>query len=206
MTREWVAANRAAVWIVGGLALAAAVLVSLTLGRDPPVAYAPTSPEPRPAGDSLVGPVRVTVDASDPDRWVYFDFSVGATVEAPGPLGWDLAFRRFNVMANGGAGFRGRGGARALDAAVLDSVGPVPASGYRAATSPRDSVNPALDRWYDYGFTSHLLTPRPTVYAVRTADGRYAGIRFLSYYCPGAAPGCMTFEYIYQGDGTRTLR
>lgn len=206
MIRAWVAENRAAAWIAGGMALAAGALVALTLGRDPPVTYAPTSPDPRPAGDSLVGPVRVTVDASDPDRWVYFDFSSGAPVGAPDPLGWDLAFRRFNVMVNGGAGFPGQGGAQALDAAAVDSVGVLPASGYRQAVSPRDSANPALDRWYDYGFTSHLLTPRPTVYALRTADGRYAAIRFLSYYCPGAAPGCMTFEYVYQGDGTRTLR
>ena len=206
MIRQWVAENRVAVWVVGVMTLAAGVLVSLTLGREPPVTFVPTALEPRPVGDALVGPLRVTVDASDPDRWVYFDFSSGATVEAPAPLAWDLAFRRFDVMVNGGAGFRGRGGARALEATALDSVGAVPGAGYREATSRRDSTNPALDRWYDYGFTSHLLTPKPTVYAVRTADGRYAAIRFLSYYCPGAAPGCMTFEYLYQGDGTRTLR
>lgn len=206
MIRRRVREHRVAVWISGGLILAAIVLVALTLRREPPVTFAPTVPEPRPVGDSLVGPVRVTVDASDPARWVYFDFSRGAAVGEPGPLEWDLAFRRFNVMVNGGPGFAGRGGAVGLEATTLGSVGTAPGSEYEVPASRRDSVNPALERWYDYGFTSHLLTPKARVYAIRTADGRYAVLRFLSYYCPGATPGCMTFEYMYQGNGTRALR
>jgi hypothetical protein len=38
---------------------------------------------------------------------------------------------------------------------------------------------------------------------VRTADGRFAKMRILSYYCTGATPGCVTFEYVYQGSGSR---
>ena len=200
------AEHRAAVWITAGLVVVVGGLVALSLQRESPVTYTPTSPEPRPVGDSLVGPVRVTLDASDPDRWVFFDFSRGAAVAAPDHLGWDLAFRRFNVMVNGGPAFSGRGGALRLGTTALDSVRTVPLTGYEATDSRRDSVNPVLERWYDYGFASHLLTPRPAVYAVRTADGRYAAIRVLSYYCAGATPGCMTFEYLYQGDGTRALR
>ena len=79
-------------------------------------------------------------------------------------------------------------------------------AGHAVVGAPGDSVNPALERWYDYGFTSHLLTPKPGVYAVRTAEGDYAALRFLSYYCPGARAGCVTFEYVYQGDGSRLLR
>ena len=37
---------------------------------------------------------------------------------------------------------------------------------------------------------------------VRTADGRYAKLEILGYYCPGAHPGCLTFRYVFQGDGT----
>lgn len=203
--RAWLAENRVGLTIAVGLAGAAVVLVALSLRREPPVAYVPTAPEPREAGDSLVGPVRVTVDASAADRWVYFDFSRGSVVEVPGPTDWDLAFQRFKVMVNGGAGFEGRGAARELSATRLDSVSVIPASGF-AAVEGADSVNPGLARWYHYGFTSHLLTPRERVYAVRTADGRYAVLRFLSYYCPGATPGCMTFEYVYQGDGSRRFQ
>jgi hypothetical protein len=179
----------------------AAVLVALTLDRDPPPVYSVTPPRPMEVGDRRVGPLRVTVDATDPDRWAHFDFSRGSVVPDPAPGGWDLAFRRFEMMTNGGTGFPGRGAAMALDAVPPDSVGAVPDSQWVMARSEGDSVNPALARWYDYGFISHLLTPRPRTYVVRTADGRWAALRFLSYYCPGPTPGCVTFEYVYHGDG-----
>jgi hypothetical protein len=48
---------------------------------------------------------------------------------------------------------------------------------------------------------------RPSIdltYAIRTADGKYAKMRLLSYYCDGGqASGCFTLEYVYQGDGSR---
>lgn len=202
---RWLSENRAAALIVGMVAVGVVALVTLSLHREPPVTYSPTVPEPLEVGDALIGPVRVTIDASDPDQWVYFDFSRRAPVLRPGSMDWDMAFRRFNVMVNGGAAFEGRGGVQALAVPRLDSIGVLPSSGYVTAEGA-DSVNPALAHWYRYGFTSHLLTPKELVYAVRTADGRYAAIRFLSYYCTGAAPGCMTFEYRYQGDGSRQMK
>ncbi|NIP78149.1 MAG: hypothetical protein GWM90_02655, partial [Gemmatimonadetes bacterium] len=171
--------------------------------RDPPPVYAITSARPAEVGAGQVGPVRLTLDAGHPDRWVYFDFSRGATVEEPRPGGWDLAFRRFHVTTNGGPGFAGRGAAIDLGDVPLDAVGVLPDSGWTVADG--DSVNAALARWYDYGFVSHLLTPRARTYGIRTADGRFAAIRFLSYYCPGPTPGCVTFEYVYRGDGSRRL-
>ncbi len=43
------------------------------------------------------------------------------------------------------------------------------------------------------------------MYAIRTADGRYAKVEIVGYYCPGAEPGCLTLRYVYQGDGSRRL-
>ncbi len=42
--------------------------------------------------------------------------------------------------------------------------------------------------------------------AVRTADGRFAKVQILGYYCSGPRAGCLTFRYVYQGDGSRVLR
>jgi hypothetical protein len=186
--------------IVAVLGLVAVVLVALSLRREPPPAFPVSQLEPVEVGDRLHGPVTVTLDASA--RWVYFSFATASTVQAPGPVDWDIAFRRFHVMVNGGPGFAGKGAVADLGAVALDAVAMAPATGWvdRAA---RDSTNEAIARWYDYGFTSHLLTPKRRVYAVRTADGRYALLRLLSYYCEGGRPGCITFEYLYQGDGTR---
>jgi hypothetical protein len=188
-----------------GLALTA-VLVALTLQREPPPAFAPTPPDPQDVGDSLVGPITYTIDARAGDEWAFFDFSLGSTVERPGPTDWDIAVRRFRIIANGGRGFAGDGGLIDLGEIAFDSVFEAPASGWTLTVGQRvDSTNAAIQKWYAYGFTSHLLTPRRNVWAVRTADGRYAKLEILGYYCPGATPGCVTIRYVYQGSGSRAF-
>ncbi|HEY8469242.1 MAG TPA: HmuY family protein [Longimicrobiales bacterium] len=189
--------------LAGAIVAPAAILVALSFRRPELPVFAPTPPAPAEVGPRLAGPITITVDATDPAAWRFFDFSRGAVIERPGPLDWDLAFRRFHIIANGGPGFAGRGGIRALEGAAFDSVRAAPADGYTPNRVRSDTTNPAITRWYDYGFTTHLLTPKPAVYLVRTADGRYAKIELLGYYCPGARPGCVTFRYVYQGDGSR---
>ena len=127
-------------------------------------------------------------------------------VESPAGGEWDLAFRRHDILVNGGEGFPGEGGAIALDSVSFDSLAEAPEAGYLGSAGGRDSSSTAFDDWYDYGFTSHLLEPKPAVYAIRTADGRYAKLQILSYYCPEAVSGCVTFRYAYQGSGARALR
>jgi hypothetical protein len=187
--------------ILGAIALVASVLVALTL-RTPTIdAYPPTPALPAEVGDTLVGPVRYTVDARSPDRWVFFDFSRGSVIDQPGPLDWDIAFRRFRIIVNGGPGYDGRGAIADLGDIAFEDVTAAPDTGWVASTAGRDSANAALLRWYEYGWSSHILRPKPRVYAIRTADGKYAKLRIVSYYCPGATPGCITFEYVYAGGG-----
>jgi hypothetical protein len=187
--------------VIGGMVVAAVLLVAASLQRPEPPTYAPTVADPREVGDVATPELVYTIDSSAPETWRYFDFSRGALVEDPAPLEWDVAFRRFNVITNGGEGFAGQGGAIDLGEVPFASVTRVPTDGYQTSVSRRDSANAAFDRWYDYGFSSHLLTPKPRVYALRTADGRFAKLEILSYYCPGALPGCVTFRYVYQGAG-----
>ena len=142
----------------------------------------------------------MTVDASDSEVWRFFDFSRGSVVEAPGEEEWDIAFRRFQIIANGGRGMEGQAGATSLEDMTVESVSSVPETGYVMAER-NDSVNAVLEDWYNYSFTSHLLEPKPIVYAIRTADGRYAKLEILGYYCVGVLPGCTTFRYVYQGGG-----
>ncbi|MGH7540947.1 MAG: HmuY family protein [Gemmatimonadota bacterium] len=180
-------------------------LVAGSLVRPPLATFAPTPIDPRPAGDSLVVDT-VTLDARDPVAWTRFDFSRGSVVSDPGPLEWDIAVRRYRIAVNGGAGSPGRAGAIALDL-PWDSVREAAPGGYVGASAPLsgDPSVPALDRWYRYDFLAHTLEPRPRTYVIRTADGEYAKLRILGYYCPEATPGCLTFEYAYQGDGGRRL-
>jgi hypothetical protein len=198
-------------WLLPGTLIATAAILAATcvvgtLRRPPPPSFVPASQPPREVGDSLVGPTLYTVDARDQRRWRWFDFSRGAAVESAGPAEWDLAFRRHDVLVNGGAGFGGQGGAIALGGVAFDSLIEAPEAGYLPTEAGRDSIHPAFQRWYDYGFTSHLLEPKEQVYAIRTADGRYAKLEIVSYYCPEAVSGCLTFRYTYQGSGSRRFR
>ena len=188
-----------------GLLLTGA-LVALTLRTEAPPAHAPSTPAPLEVGAALVGPITWTIDARSTDAWAFFDFSRGSTIERPGPTDWDLAVRRFRIIVNGGPGFAGDGALADLGEVPFDSVRTAPADGWIESTGVRvDSTNSAVRKWYAYGFTSHLLSPLPRVWAVRTADGRYAKFEILGYYCPGAQPGCLTIRYVYQGSGDRSF-
>jgi hypothetical protein len=184
-----------------GLAAAVVVAVAVTLVAltlqtpEAPPTFTPTVPAPKEAGGALVGPVLYTVDARAADGWRHFSFRLGSVVEVPA----DLAFRRYAIVAGTGGGIADLGEVR------FDQVRTVPATGYQANEGQADPRNPAIAGWYRYGFFSHVLSPKPRVWAVRTADGRYAKLEMVGYYCPGSVPGCPTFRYVYQGDGSTTV-
>jgi hypothetical protein len=178
----------------------AVVAVALTLRTPEVPTYAPTPPAPADGGRALVGPRVYTVDATDGERWTKFSFRLGAVVDDATP--WDLGFRRYQIIANSGPAFSGKAAIADLGAAGFDHVRTVPADGYLETEAKPDLRNPAIASWYQYGFFSHVLTPKPNVWAVRTVDGRYAKFEILGYYCPGSRPGCVTFRYVYQGDGS----
>ncbi len=182
------------VLVMGGafaLLVASLLIGSLTTPELPP--YTPTEPHPTTVGDSLVGPATYTLDASATERWRYFDFARNSAVEG-GP--WDIAFRRFHVIAAPG------GGIVDLGPVAFDSVRELPAAGYLPNSDGPDTTNPGVGKWYDYSALSHLLASKHHVYGVRTASGNYAKLELLAYYCRGAGTACVTFRYAYQGSGT----
>jgi hypothetical protein len=190
------------------------IFVAPWLFPGPPVVHVSvTPPHPRDMGERLVGPLLYTLDARDPESWTYFDFSRGSVVEVPHQfvVDWDLAFQRHKVLANGGAtNPKGKAAIQNLGAMLWEAATEAPADGYvddTIATISADSIvteNLAIKSWYDYNWLTHLLRPKPYVYVIRTADGKYAKLRLVSYYCEGGqASGCFTFEYVYQGDGSR---
>lgn len=200
-----VARPRAPVVAVVAFVVTAVVLVALSLRAPAVPMYSPTPPSPRDVGPVLVGPVLYTVDATSQEQWRYFSFRLGSAVDAPGAGDWDLAFRRYQIIANGGREFAGQGGILDLGEVPFARVTAVPETGYHTTEGGADPRNPGIASWYGYGYFSHVLTPRPRVWAVRTADGRYAKMEIVSYYCPGSQPGCVTLRYVYQGDGSRVL-
>ena len=170
--RDWLALA-----ILAVAALAGVIVIAVAMNRPEPPSFAPLA-HAAPL-DSAAGWKRLTVDASNDRVWRFVSLRSDSVVDRPARLDWDIAVRRFNIATNGGTGFAGRG------AAGVDSL----------MTTSADTTRSGFGKWYDYGFTSHLLTPRPVTYRVRTADGTLYSLRILSYYCPGAQPGCLTIAY-----------
>ena len=150
------------------------------------------------------------------NRFTFFSFADGEVVLAyddedradSSSTAWDVAFRGTEVIANGGDSGPGEGGVQVVTGA-FDEVTEAPADGYLDAV-PGGSGN----GWYNYDPATFTVTPIPgRTLVVRTADGRYAKLRILSYYEGAPDPidpftdseRFYTFEYVYQPDGSRSF-
>ena len=166
-------------------ALFGVAMVWLVIASLVPLGVPTFEPRSTPPHDAL-GMDTVTLDARDADQWRFFTFGHGP-LAPPDTGGWDLGARRFRVIVAGEA-------AR-LDTIAFDALAHPPTGGFVATTFDRDTLNRAIARWYRYSMFSHLLHPKPQIYVIRSRAGRYVKLEFLSYYCPGPEPGCVTFRY-----------
>ena len=192
-------------WIAGlGFVVLIGLVLASSVSRPETPVFALSRLQAREVPSSLSGPDTITLDARSGEVWTRFDLARGVVARHGEP--WDIAVKRYRLVANGGDGFAGAGGALRLDAG-FGEVREAPPDGYEPSrvTPGGDTVHAMLDDWYVYDLFSHLLQPRPVTYALRTHDGRFAKLAVLGYYCPGPEPGCFTVEYAYQGDGSRRL-
>jgi len=151
----------------------------------------------------------IVIDATNEEEWTYFDFSRGEQVKIhdTSSLEWDLAFRRGNIITNGGATNKfGKAGLIDLGEVSFDAVESVPLRDFIADTATRTQTeNPVLLQWYKYNYITHKLTARKNIYVIRTADGKFSKVQFMSFYCADKQPGCIQMKYVYQGEGTKSF-
>jgi hypothetical protein len=171
--------------------------------RPAPPGFAPTSGQALVVAGQLPDIAQYTIDARSRKDWVYFNFARGAAVStSQDALDWDLALRRTDLLTNNGdTNSRGQGGAVDLDEVPLDEA-VVPGGGYLqdATHDERGLENPALHKWYNYDWTSHIITSKNHTYALKTNTGEVVLLTFVSYYCDDGSPGCVTFRYRYGQD------
>ncbi len=171
--------------------------------RPAPAGFAPTRGQAAGSVGQPSGVVQYTVDARSRRDWVYFSFEQGAVIAASrDATDWDLAFRRTDILTNGGeTNPRGDGGA--IDLGKIPPTGAaVPLDGYASdvAHEDRGLENPALHNWYRYNWTTHIITSKEHAYALRTAAGEVVLLTFVSYYCDDGSPGCVTFRFMLPGN------
>ncbi len=159
----------------------------------------------------------VPADTGRVDAFTYYSLRDSAIV-APADSNstkWDLAFKSTTILTNGGSSGPGQGGAIVLTATDYDTLSAAPETGYLQDQTGQ----PAIGRtWYTYtgseGFPPHAILMNPgVVLVIRTADGRYAKLKFTSYYKGGAtvpSEGAQSrfynFTYTFQPDGSRAFR
>ncbi|MCZ6513816.1 MAG: HmuY family protein [Nitrospinae bacterium] len=158
---------------------------------------------------NLIAAQSIVIDATNEDHWTYFDFSRGRQVKIhdPSSLEWDLAFRRGKIISNGGATNKfGQAGLMDLGEVSFDAVDSVPLKDFVVDQATRTQAeNSVLVNWYKYNYISHKLTARKNIYVMRTSDGKFAKIQFLSFYCANKQPGCIQMKYAYQDKGTKSF-
>ena len=132
------------------------------------------------------GTFRMTMNVTDRDLWVAFDMGQGKLVnhgDAP-----DVLLRRYVIRAPGGAKDLGvvplaeadaSKGGEWINDEVVDS----------------DWMNRAMERWYEYTMSNHLLTTKGHTYAVRRPSGGIGYFTVESYYCEPPGSGCLTLRY-----------
>lgn len=148
----------------------------------------------------------LSVDASDTEQWVYVDLDSRTEVMPADPLDdavWDLAFRRFHVVLNGGVSGTGGVTAAMVDDAAFEAVQP-PAAGAFTTDTPDGADEDALpdyvisggdDPWYAYDVTTHVLTPKARVYVVRSTEGVLFKVAIERYYDGAGGSGHPTLRY-----------
>ena len=159
---------------------------------------APTTGEASDIGSQQTTVLQYTIDARSRENWVYFSFEEGVAIStSQEALDWDLAFRRNDLLTNGGeSNPLGMGGAVDLGEVLLaEAVAPSDGFLTDATDEERGLENPELHKWYNYSWTTHIITSKNHTYAVRTPSGDVALLTFLSYYCEDGSSGCVTFQY-----------
>jgi hypothetical protein len=177
-----------------------------------------TRPAPTPAVVTVAD-----LDARGEDgHYTFYSLRDGAVVPAADSASakWDLAFKSTTILVNGGTSGPGEGGVVVLGDTSFAVVAEAPPPEAYVVDQGTDRMETAIpggagNGWYDYDFATGIVSPRPVVLAVRTADGRYAKVQIDSYYlgapgpdeiAPDAGFRYYTFRYLFQPDGSRQLR
>lgn len=154
--------------------------------------------------------------------WIYFSFSTGKEVTGiteknkTERLDWDIAFNVNNMRTNSGKSGKGKGGAIALKETDLSKVATVPTTGYEVdkdihiikalSSMPppmmKSTGNQVLAKAITFSGPPPRYTIQKNVFVIKTADGKYAKVKFTNFYNKEGKSGYVSFKYVYQADGS----
>lgn len=149
--------------------------------------------------DNASGTYTTILDATSMTDWTYANFETG--MEATPSGAWDLRFQRFHISTNGGAGGSGGVAVVPVTGTTFSAVTTAPSSGYisdvadgQADETPGYAFEQG-DGWYDYDAATHVLTPKPTIWVVKTHSGATLKLEILRYYDTAGTSGWFTLHW-----------
>ncbi len=159
-------------------ALCALALAACASDIEPqPETDAPTPPAPdAPIGG---GPATVQINATDNAGWAEADLDGDGT--------WELAAQRFHIKLN--TGFE----TVPVPGALAD-VTAVPTDGW-LTDAEGDLAFERGEGWYVYDPTTHVITPRPLVWVVRSAATPPLALTIDDYYDDAGTSGVLTLTW-----------
>ena len=131
--------------------------------------------------DATAGGARAT----EPHDYTYFSFADNdvvpiTDVEAKTSLDWHIAFKRYDVVLNGGVSGPGNVRGYNIHGSYEEPLENEVFSDVTIIDMPEDesfvldSSAEALDQWYSYDVVTHLISASGNAYELITADGQYA--------------------------------
>ena len=157
--------------------------------------------------------------------WIYFSLKEGRELASVTEenhmenLDWDIAFNRYNIRTNGGLSGKGQGGALDTESKDMESVKAVPEKEFildekamitesftgSGVTECESTLNPCLAEAIKFQGPPPSYTPNNHIYIIKTADGKYAKIKVLGFHNNEGKSGFISFEYVYQPNGSRNF-
>ena len=142
----------------------------------------------------------LVIDSTADESWVYFDLetylenpeslesSLSADLESVS--GWDIAFKRYQIMSNGGVSGSGEVEIAIIKDQDYESVEQAPSADYQvdAEDSEADEdANPdyvfnQADAWYSYDISTHTLKTKEYVYVIKSTQENYFKVSVDDYY------------------------
>jgi hypothetical protein len=171
----------------------------------------PGSEEPgeEPAGSPLShedkgdGTFVTTVEATSSETWIGLDLDHRLEANAAEDKQWDMAFQRFHIRVRGGASGTGAVAVAVLPGVDFAQLSRAPADEYTtdaadsddSNTDPDTAFETAEEGWYSYDPRTHKLSPRGHVYVIRTDEGAFVKLQFLSYYDAAGTPAVLQLHW-----------
>jgi hypothetical protein len=145
------------------------------------------------------GTYTTVVDATSMSDWTFADFETGGEAATTAP--WDLRFQRFHVSTNGGVSGSGGVAVAPITGTTFAAVTAAPATGFvsdapdGAGDQQPDYAFEQGDGWYDYDPATHALSPKSTVWVIKTAGGATLKLEIVKYYDAAGTSGWFTLHW-----------